>query len=80
MPAGRPYLVHCDGLPDFIQHHYEIYELRYACTILQNDFPDQGNDVIDALTRFRLLKSPVTVGGGGAARTVGAIGVGKDYS
>jgi hypothetical protein len=51
-------------LPSFIREHYEIHEWRHACAILKQDFPIELNDLIDVLTRFRLRKSWITVGGG----------------
>ena len=57
--------MHCDGLPEFIKSHYEVHEWRHACAILENDFPEQWQDVIDGLTQFRLGQSQVLAGGGG---------------
>jgi hypothetical protein len=51
-------------LPSFIREHYEIHEWRHACAILKQDFPIELNDLIDVLTRLRLRKSWITVGGG----------------
>ena len=51
-------------LTEFILEHYEAHEWNHACAILHNDFPNEWNDIIDALTAFRLRKSWITVGGG----------------
>lgn len=53
-----------DHLPEFIQNHYETYEWRHATAILRDDFPIELKDICDVLTRFRLKKSWITVGGG----------------
>ncbi len=51
-------------LTEFIREHYEIHEWKHACAILQNDFPNEWNDIIEVLSKFRLKKSWITVGGG----------------
>lgn len=50
-------------LPEFIKSNYEVHEWRHACAILQQDFLDEYNDICDVLTRFRLLKSHISVPG-----------------
>lgn len=60
-------------LPDFIRNHYEIHECRHACAILQQDFPQEFEDLCDVLTRFRLLKSHIAVGGGRKSQVAGWI-------
>lgn len=56
---------------DYIQDHYEIHEWRHASAILQADFPNEYADVCDILTRFRLNKSQLIVGGGGKSDIAG---------
>jgi hypothetical protein len=51
-------------LPQFITEHYEVHEWRHALAILRNDFPEEHGQVCDVLSRFRLKKSWITVGGG----------------
>ena len=51
-------------LPAFIRENYEIHEWRHACAILREDFSREYKDICDVLTRFRLRKSHITVGGG----------------
>lgn len=51
-------------LPQFIQDNYDIHEWRHALAILRQDFPTEYEDICDVLTRFRLRKSWLTVGGG----------------
>jgi hypothetical protein len=50
--------------PPFIREHYEIHEWRHASAILEADFPREYTDICDVLTRFRLFKSTIVVGGG----------------
>ena len=51
-------------LPEFVRENYEVHEWRHALAILRQDFPGEYADVLDVLTRFRLLRSWLTVGGG----------------
>lgn len=51
-------------LPDFICQNYEIHEWRHAIAILQNDFTNEYREICEVLTRFRLRKSWISVGGG----------------
>ena len=51
-------------LPAFIIENYEIHEWRHACAILKADFPSEFKDICDVLTKFRLFKSHITIGGG----------------
>jgi len=51
-------------LPAFIRDNYEIHEWRHACAILRQDFGREFKDICDVLTRFRLKKSHIAVGGG----------------
>jgi len=51
-------------LPKFIQQNYEVHEWRHACAILRQDFAAEYKDICDVLTRFRLKKSHIAVGGG----------------
>lgn len=51
-------------LPDFIKRNYEIHEWRHSCAILRQDFKEEYDDICDVLTRFRLKKSHIAVGGG----------------
>jgi hypothetical protein len=53
-----------DLLPKFIRDNYEVHEWKHASTILYGDFPNEWNDIIETLTKFRLRKSWITVGGG----------------
>ncbi len=52
------------SLPSVIRDNYEIHEWRHASAILEKDFPSEFSDVCDVLSRFRLLKSFIDVGGG----------------
>ncbi len=53
-----------DVFPDFVRSNYELHQWRHACAILAKDFPNELADLVDVLTRFRLRKSWVNVGGG----------------
>ncbi len=50
--------------PEFILANYELHEWRHASAILQADFGSEYADLCDVLTRFRLRKSALIVGGG----------------
>ena len=54
-----------DLLPPEIRESYEVYEWKHACAILHNDFPDEWQDIVDVLARFRLKRSQVRAPGGG---------------
>lgn len=53
-----------EQLPQFIQKNYEVHEWRHALAILRQDFPQEFTEVCDVLTRFKLAKSWIAVGGG----------------
>ena len=53
-----------DQLPKFVKDHYEVHEWRHALAILRYDFTSEYAGICDVLTRFRLRKSWITVGGG----------------
>jgi hypothetical protein len=50
--------------PGFIKENYELHEWRHATAILQHDFPIEYADITDVLSRLRLRKSWLEVGGG----------------
>ncbi|HTS17462.1 MAG TPA: BglII/BstYI family type II restriction endonuclease [Verrucomicrobiae bacterium] len=50
--------------PKNIRESYEIHEWRHATSILKQDFPQEFTDIVSVLSRFRLQKSWITVGGG----------------
>jgi hypothetical protein len=56
--------VSLESFPVFIKKHYELHEWRHASAILRNDFPTEYAEILDVLTRFRLQRSWVIVGGG----------------
>jgi hypothetical protein len=53
-----------DSIPESIRDNYEIHEWRHAAAILQLDFTNEWQEIIDVLTNFRFYKSEITVGGG----------------
>jgi Restriction endonuclease BglII len=50
--------------PKFVEDNYEIHEWRHAVAILKTDFPKEFAEICDVLSRFRLKKSWIEVGGG----------------
>ena len=60
-------------LPRFIRDHYEVHEWKHACAILSQDFPEEWRELCDVLTRFRLYKSWISVGGGNKSNLAGWI-------
>ncbi|MBI2511288.1 MAG: restriction endonuclease [Opitutae bacterium] len=60
-------------LPKFIRDNYTVKEWRHASSILQADFPVLLEEICDVLTRFRLKKSEVVVGGGSKTKIAGWI-------
>lgn len=64
-PLARDCFVAISSLPDFIQTHYQVAEYKHASAILQTDFPNEWQDLIDVLTGFRLLRSEIATPGGG---------------
>lgn len=46
--------------PEFIRSNYEIKEWRHGIAILRHEFPNEWKDLIEVLTKFRLLKSYIT--------------------
>ncbi len=59
--------------PKFIRENYEIHQWRHACAILRQDFPAEYADLIDVLTRFRLRKFHIEVGGKNKSEVAGWI-------
>lgn len=59
--------------PEFIRENYELHEWRHACAILRQDFTNEYDDIIDVLSRFRLYKSHIEVGGGQKSKVAGWI-------
>ncbi|MFQ5857499.1 MAG: BglII/BstYI family type II restriction endonuclease [Anaerolineae bacterium] len=62
-----------ENLPEFIRTHYEVQEWRHAIAILQGDFPEEWNDIVEVLTSFRLHKKDILVGGGNKSPMARAI-------
>ncbi len=60
-------------LPENIRQNYEVHEWKHACAILANDFPNEWQDIIHLLDRFRLCKSWISVGGGSKSDIAKAI-------
>jgi len=62
-----------DQIPENIREFYEIHEWKHACAILKNDFPNEWNDIIAVLSKFRLYKSWLIQGGGRKSKISGFI-------
>lgn len=52
------------NLPHNITDAYEVHEYRHSIAILQNDFPDEYNDLVNVLQSFKLKKSAILTPGG----------------
>jgi hypothetical protein len=55
---------HNGTFPKFICDNYEIKEWRHAIAILNQDFPNELNDIVDTLSNFRLKNSWLISAGG----------------
>ncbi len=53
-----------NSLPQDILDNYEIHEWKHACAILETDFPQEWEDVVELLRHFRLKKSHIISPGG----------------
>jgi hypothetical protein len=62
-----------EHLPKFILENYEIHEWKHASAILESDFPQEWQDIIEVLSGFRLLKSHVIIGGGNKSPVANAL-------
>ena len=59
--------------PQFVRDNYEIHEWRHASAILTQDFSQEYSDICDVVSRFRLHKSHIEVGGGRKSKVAGWI-------
>lgn len=53
-----------ENLPQDIRDLYDVHEYRHAVAILQSDFPDEYNDIIDMLKAFKLKRCDILSAGG----------------
>jgi hypothetical protein len=60
-------------LPNFIRKNYAVHEWRHASAVLRTDFRAEWDDIVAVLNAFRLLKSHISVGGGGKSKVSGSI-------
>ncbi len=51
-------------LAPFLRKNYELHEWKHACAILSTDFKAELAELTEVLSKFRLLKSAVGMGGG----------------
>jgi len=54
-----------EHLPEFIRDNYEIHEWKHASAILESDFAEEWQDIIEILNIFRLKRTDVLAPGGG---------------
>jgi hypothetical protein len=54
--------------PKFVLKNYEIKEWRHGIAILRHEFPEEWNDLIEVLTKFRLLRSYIVEPGKNKSR------------
>lgn len=59
--------------PPFITENYEIYEWRHASAVLENDFHQEWQDLLQVLTNFRLYRSDINIGGGSKSNVAASI-------
>lgn len=59
--------------PGFIRKNYELHEWRHASAVLRADFHEEWDDIVAVLTKFRICKSHITVGGGGKSKVSASI-------
>jgi hypothetical protein len=55
-------------LPPFIRENYEVHQWRHAIAILASDYPQEWQEVLEALSAFRLYRSEVVNPGGSKSR------------
>lgn len=53
-----------ENLPQDILDLYDVHEYRHAVAILQADFQDEYNDIINMLTAFKLKRCDILSAGG----------------
>ncbi|WP_025310673.1 BglII/BstYI family type II restriction endonuclease [Roseicyclus elongatus] len=53
-----------DRLPPFVLENYHCGEWHHASAIMVGDHPSEWDDLVEALTKFRLKKSHIDAGGG----------------
>jgi hypothetical protein len=54
-----------EHFPEAIRTNYEIHEWKHASAILESDFPEEWQDIIEILNNFQLKRSEVLKPGGG---------------
>lgn len=51
-------------LPDSIRERYEVHEVRHACAILKQEFPEEWDNILEVLENFQLFEEYITEPGG----------------
>lgn len=54
-----------ENFPEFIRTHYLVQEWRHGSAILEKDFPNEWQELVEVLSGFRLLRSEILEPGGG---------------
>lgn len=57
-----------DDLPAAIRANFELHEWRHATAILAADFPKEWAEILTMLSKFRLYRSWIEVGGGNRSK------------
>mgnify|MGYP002623749600 CR=1 FL=1 len=52
-------------IPKSIRRLYEVHEWKHACAVLQGDFSDVVQEIMDVVGEFRLRRTDVLAPGGG---------------
>jgi len=53
------------NIPEEIRKLYEILEWKHAVAVLRHDFPNEWDDILYVLGKFKLLRSSILQPGGG---------------
>ena len=51
-------------IPPSLRNLYEVHQWRHACAIMRQDFPEEFDEIIEVIGRFRLPKSALVRRGG----------------
>jgi hypothetical protein len=57
-----------EHIPNEIANLYDVHDHRHAAAILSNEFPDEFEDLVGALSKFRFIQDDVTQPGGNESK------------
>jgi len=57
-------MTYTDYIPDDIKDLYEVHDFKHAAAILSNEFPEEFNEICEALRKFRFSVSDIIAAGG----------------